>query len=495
MHYVPILTPSGTKNLLPKNSIKRQLIIAVVVSQLLLAIGLTAAIVLYSRSQLLAAFDIMLEGRADEILAVIHDTEDETGTLMLDRERLSVPSDDFFEVWDEYNKLISSSKNWQGAPPSVLVSGSPIFQVANQQSSYRGIIVRKMTIFDQEDEHPGPLKKVTIVYASSTRDLTHRIFQIGFFAVASSLLLFLFAGLFAAHEVSRGLYPMQALAAEAKRVSARNWNFNPPATARKMRELAPLVDALDSTLASLKRAFNREQQFIADAAHELKTAVAILKSTLQLLVCRPRTSVEYKEGLERSLGDCGRLEALVCGILNLARVEQRTDHHNSDELQEIDLVESCEHSVAELNPVAQARDIRLRCTFKSNISVKADPADLQTVWFNLLQNAIQHSPLGSTVWMEVTNSPRGTALVVVEDAGAGIGPDQLPHVFERFRRGDPSRARATGGFGLGLSICKALIEGYGGDIQISNRNGTGTRVTVSLPGTSPTPISNARSAS
>jgi len=69
-----------------------------------------------------------------------------------------------------------------------------------------------------------------------------------------------------------------------------------------MRELAPLVDALDSTLASLKRAFNREQKFIADAAHELKTAVAILKSTLQLLVCRPRTSVEYKEGLERSLG-------------------------------------------------------------------------------------------------------------------------------------------------------------------------------------------------
>src|SRR5207237_10288940 len=109
----------------------------------------------------------------------------------------------------------------------------------------------KMTLFFHAFEHRGPLRKVIIVDGSSPRDLTHRIFHIGFFAVASSLLLFLFAGLFAAHEVSRGLYPMQALAAEAKRVSARNWNFNPPATARKMRELAPLVDALDSTLASL----------------------------------------------------------------------------------------------------------------------------------------------------------------------------------------------------------------------------------------------------
>ena len=169
MHYVPILTPSGTKNLLPKNSIKRQLIIAVVVSQLLLAIGLTAAIVLYSRSQLVAAFDIMLEGRADEILAVIHDTEDETGTLMLDRERLSVPSDDFFEVWDENNKLISRSKNWQGAPPSVLVSGSPIFQVANQQSSYRGIIVRKMTIFDLDPECRRPPRRLPCQAAAGHR--------------------------------------------------------------------------------------------------------------------------------------------------------------------------------------------------------------------------------------------------------------------------------------------------------------------------------------
>jgi signal transduction histidine kinase len=118
---------------------------------------------------------------------------------------------------------------------------------------------------------------------------------------------------------------------------------------------------------------------------------------------------------------------------------------------------------------------------KDEAIVKADFVDLQTVWVNLLQNAIQHSPEGSTVSIEVEISEHGTAVVVVKDSGTGIPPEQLPHVFERFRRGDPSRSRATGGFGLGLSICKAIVEAYGGDIRIASPNGAGARVSVSLP--------------
>jgi signal transduction histidine kinase len=462
------------------DSIRKQIITAVLVSQLLLAIGLTLAIVLYSRVQLLSAFNIMLEGRADSVLAVIHDSEDEANSLILDRERLSIPAGDLLEVWGEEGNLIWRSRNWYGAPATVLASNSPTFEFTTGQSSYRGIVVRKATIFDEEDNRPGPLRKVTIVYASSTRQLDRRIFRIGLFATGASVLLLLLSGWFAAYGVSRGLSPVQELAKEAARVSVRNWSFSPPQAARKKVELAPLVDAMEATLAGLQRAFNRERESTADAAHELKTAVAILKSSLQLLLCQPRSREEYKNGLSHSLEDCDRLEALVCGTLSLARAEQWADNGRLEDLQWVDLANSGQQAIADLQSLAEARGVELRCTVQDEHMVRADPLDLHTVWVNLLQNAIQHSARGSTVCMKVATSDKDTALVTVEDSGAGIPPEHLPYVFERFRRGDPSRSRATGGFGLGLSICKAIVLAYGGEIQIACPEKAGTRVSVLL---------------
>jgi signal transduction histidine kinase len=466
-----------------KGSLRKQIIVAVLVSQLLLAIGLTLAIVLYSRAQLLLDFNIMLAGRADSVLAVIHDAEDESKTLILDRERLSIPANDLFEVWDENGSLIWRSPKWTGAPATLITSGSPTFELDHGHVPYRGVVVRKATIFDEEDNHTGPLRKVTIVYASSTRGLDRHILKIGIFATGASLTLLCLAGLFAAWGVSRGLSPMQDLARAAANVSIRNWSFSPPHEARTKRELAPLVDALEATIAGLQRAFDRERESTADAAHELKTAVAILKSSLQLLSCQRRSIDDYKKGLDRALEDCDRLEALVCGTLSLARAQQWAEEGKSDDIQSIDLVNSCEQSVADLQALAQSRSVELLCLANINDEcvVRASHADLQTVWVNLLQNAIQHSPPGSTVSVRVSASDPDNALIAIEDTGAGIPAEYLPYVFERFRRGDPSRSRATGGFGLGLSICRAIVEAYDGRIEIESTDGAGTRVLVSLP--------------
>jgi signal transduction histidine kinase len=421
---------------------------------------------------------------------VIHDSEDEGKALILERERLSIPASDLLEVWDEKGGLIWRSGNWQGAPPAVLASNSSTFKLSTGQSSYRGIVLHKATIFDEEDNRPGPLRQVTIVYASSTQELDRRIFKIGLFAAGASVLLLLLSGLFAAYGVSKGLSPVRELARDAARVSVRNWSFSPPPAAREKRELAPLVDALEATLAGLERAFNRERESTADAAHELKTAVAILKSSLQLLLCRPRSTQEYKNGLDHSLEDCDRLEALVCGTLSLARAEQWADNGRSEDLQLVDLANSCEQAMADLQSLAQARGVELRCEVHSEQTVKADPVDLRTVWVNLLQNAIQHSPRGSSVCMRLTTFNKDTVLVLVEDSGTGIPPEHVAHVFERFRRGDPSRSRATGGFGLGLAICKAIVQAYGGDIQIACPEPGGTRVSVLLPVTASAPAEN-----
>jgi signal transduction histidine kinase len=472
-----------------KDSIRKQIIAIVLVSQLLLALGLTLAIVLYSRSQLLSAFNIMLEGRANSVLAVIHDSEDETQKLILDRERLNVPNSDLFEIWDDKGGLVWRSTNWSGAPARVIASNDTSFELTVNGSSYRGIAVHKATIFDEEDNQSGPLRRVTIIYASSTRELDQRIFKIGLFATGASLLLLCFSGLFAAYGVAKGLSPMKALAREAARVSSRNWSFSPPPEARNKKELLPLVNALETTIAGLQRAFDRERQSTADAAHELKTAVAILKSSLQLLACRPRSSEEYTHGLDRALEDCDRLEALVSGTLTLARAQRWADEGISGDLQATDLAATCENSVANLQSLAEARGVEIQCLADGEYAVIADPGDLQTVWVNLLQNAIQHCPTGSRVSLTISSPAPDAAVVVVEDSGSGVPADLLPHIFERFRRGDLSRSRTTGGFGLGLSICKAIIEAYGGHIQIENLNGSGTRVSVSLPATAKVSVS------
>jgi signal transduction histidine kinase len=130
------------------------------------------------------------------------------------------------------------------------------------------------------------------------------------------------------------------------------------------------------------------------------------------------------------------------------------------------------------------------------IQMLADPEDLVLIWLNLLENAVQYSPAGSKVKIRVQVKDDSVAEISVIDSGPGIPASEMPHIFERFHRGDPSRARSTGGFGLGLAICKALVDAYGGKIEAINLHehpvaepglaghefsGPGTEMRVRLP--------------
>jgi signal transduction histidine kinase len=115
------------------------------------------------------------------------------------------------------------------------------------------------------------------------------------------------------------------------------------------------------------------------------------------------------------------------------------------------------------------------------VSIRADSEDLELIWINLLENAIHYSPAGSKVLLRVERNGGAFARVSVEDSGPGIPPAELPRIFERFRRADPSRARSSGGFGLGLAISKALVDAYGGRIEARNRAEGGAEIRVELP--------------
>ena len=297
----------------------------------------------------------------------------------------------------------------------------------------------------------------------------------------TSLLLLLAANGFAVWSVRRGLDPVRELAAQASAISIHNWNFRASSDVKLASELSPLASAIEAVLGRLKESFRQQRDFTNDAAHELKTSVAIVKSTLQSLLHRPRTEREYRLGLEGMLEDCTRLEDLLGRMLRLARIEQLTENGTSRKLDDTELTSTCEAAISRMRTLASSRNIALEFESPGAVSMKADPEDLELIWLNLLENAVQYSPEGSTVTIRVQRNGGATAEVSVTDSGPGIPAAELPHVFEQFHRGDPSRARSTGGFGLGLAICKALVDAYGGTIEAANLPGHGTQIRVQLP--------------
>jgi heavy metal sensor kinase len=471
-------------NSIVPNSIKARLIAIVVLSQLLLAAGLVFAGVFYIHRRLVRTLDAGMQARAMSLAALVRYQEDGKGRLYFDDTLIPASLDakhpDIFAVWTERSDLLTRSANWPSGL-DIPLTGSEHWQFKWSHVRYRGLRVFHVPVLDREEGEAYPPQSLTVVYASPMDDVEDRVQEAGIYIAVSSLLLLGPTVLLALWGIRRGLLPLQMLARQAALVSTHNWQLRLPEEVREISELRPLTQSMTEMLGRLQRSFAQQREFMGNAAHELKTPVAVLKSTLQSLLHRPRTSEEYRAGLEHALEDLERLEQLLQWMLRLARAEQWAHGALRRDLELIDINATCEEAVERIRGLAHARRSSVQLSTNGPVSLRADPEDLQLVWINLLENAVRYSPEGSTVEVTVTRSDSSLAQIAFEDHGAGIAPADLPHVFERFYRGDPSRTRATGGFGLGLAIAKALVEAYGGSIRAESSPGKGTRMTVELP--------------
>ncbi len=463
-------------------SLNRRIIGTVIVCQLLLTAALTAAAVLYTRAELRGAFDAALAGRAASTLALVRYTESIPPDLLFDTSLLPPSSDaaqkDLFEIRKIDGQVVAA----EGALPSAAENASQEYTDFDVSGvPYRAVALRNVLVLDDEDDFLGPRLRVTVVYASSLSEMHRRLAALGFYVGGTSLLLLMMASAVTALWVRRRLAPLRELAQSASEISASNWSFRAPHEAVRVTELAPLTEAIEMVLQRLHDAFQQQRDFTSDAAHELKTSVAIVKSSLQSLLQRPRPVEEYRAGLEGMLEDCGRLEDLLARMLRLARIEQVAENGGLRNLGTTELTSTCEAAISRMQTLARERNITLELVNPTAVHLHADPEDLELIWVNLLENAVQYSPPGSKVTVRIDRDASAGVRISVEDSGPGIPPEELPYIFERFRRGDPSRARATGGFGLGLAICKAVVTALGGRIEAANRPGTGTRVCVQLP--------------
>ena len=463
-------------------SLAGRIIARVIVCQLVLTAALTTVAVLYTRQELGHGFDAALNGWAINTLAAVRYTETEVPDLLFDPSLLPPSSDpahaDLFEIRRSNGDVLARSAT---PLPSEVEEGSSAFTDFSLNGiPYRALTLRQVPVLDREENIPVPMR-VTVVYAASLIAMHQHLVELGASVAGVGLLLLFIVSAVAAWGVRRGLEPLRELAGQAGAISVLNWEFRPPAEASIAKELAPLTRAIETVLDRLRESFRQQRDFTSDAAHELKTSVAIVKSTLQSLLHRPRPEHEYRTGLEGLLEDCGRLEDLLARLLRLARIEQWAENGMHRKLGITEITSTCEAAISRIQALADERNIQIELVNPQEVHLRADPEDLEVIWVNLLENAVQYSPAGSRVTIHVERNGDNTACVSVQDSGPGIPEEQLPHVFQRFYRGDPSRSRSTGGFGLGLAICKAMVVAYGGDIQATNRNGRGAEMRVHLP--------------
>jgi signal transduction histidine kinase len=224
----------------------------------------------------------------------------------------------------------------------------------------------------------------------------------------------------------------------------------------------------------LESAVNRLAQFTADASHELRTPVALIRTTAELTLRRRRTTEEYCEALTEIQAESERTSELIADLLTLARADAG---QGSLPLEPADLAPLVEEACRQGRLLAGAKQVRLEASAPEEaVFVDANPPALRRLLLILLDNAVKYTPRGGTVRISVSAGP--PAAITVTDTGTGIPEKELSRIFERFYRADPSRNRETGGSGLGLSIAQWIAEMHGAEIGAESAEGQGSEFRV-----------------
>lgn len=276
--------------------------------------------------------------------------------------------------------------------------------------------------------------------------------------------------------VGRSLRPMDQLVADLDRIEGAEASARLP-VAPTGDEIERIRRAINGMLARIESSIVQMSSFTGDAAHELRTPVTALRCGLEVAARQGRTAEEYQQALENALQQCTRLSSLVNNLMVLARLDAAGSQVEGGPVA-LDAVVA---DVEELFRVsAEAKGLRMRLGPPCGCTVEGNADLLRQLLGNLLDNAIRYTPSGGQVSIERT-AEEDACVLRVRDTGVGIPPDAQRRIFDRFFRAHPARERASGGAGLGLSICRRIAELHDGVITVQSEPGKGSVFTVRLP--------------
>ena len=279
----------------------------------------------------------------------------------------------------------------------------------------------------------------------------------------------------------RVLHPVNEIIRTARGIGGRNLSSRLPVP--RVHDELRLTETLNDMLARIEVSVQRITQFTADASHDLRTPLTLIRCNSELALRRSRTEEEYRKALTRNLVTSVETTCLVENLLTLAQADAGS---SGLEFRRINLAQSLHRATDEASILAADKSIRVSaCIPHTPIWVNADDLALHRVFQIVLENAVKYTPRGGGIAITANRDGGSDAEIEICDSGIGIPEKDLPHIFERFYRVDRARSRESGGTGLGLAIARTFVDLHGGTIGAQGQSSGGTAILIRLPVVTP----------
>jgi len=425
------------------------------------------------RWRLYSAFDDQLQGQANLILSTI----DPAGIVGADDAGVAMGNDEEYVVrlLDERGEAVTE---W-GSAANIAQDRRSVEGALTGDSGYRSIVDRDgerlriltMPIRADEDGHIVGVLQVGL----DRGDLDETLDQVAFgllILVPLAVLISAGGGYVLSGPALRPVADITDLAnSMGERDLHQRLNYRGPSD-----ELGKLASTFDAMLARIETAFQRQRKFTGDAAHELRTPLSLMRSQVDIALSRPRSTDDYRHALEGLDADLQRLTSLTDTLLSIARLDSP---EMTPEWASFDLADTISSVLPLYQVSTESAGIVVTGDTRPSPVVGDEDMMIQ-VLVNLLDNAFAHTPSGGQVTVGCASGDQ-TIHIWVTDTGAGIPAGDQARVFDRFYRPDSGRSRTRGGAGLGLAICKAIVEAHHGTIALTSTVGAGTIVDIHLP--------------
>jgi two-component system, OmpR family, sensor kinase len=375
----------------------------------------------------------------------------------------------FFQVWGIDRKLqYSRPRTWQEPlDPAGRHSGLSMFKTTFTMGNR--LRVYSLPLITER----GPSGMLQVAVSLSLLDTTQS-------ALASVLILLailsmILAAMIASFAINRALAPLSTMTTIAETITrADDLSRRIPIEGNRGDEIGTLVRVFNETLARLENLFATQRRFVADVSHELRTPLTVIKGEVSLMRKLGGMDEESLSGIE---SEVDRLTRLVGNLLLLAQAESGK---LPMDLKKVELDTVLLDVFQQVRTLAGDR-INVQIDEIEQVVVTADRDRIKQVLLNIAGNAVQYTPLNGKVTLSLKVAG-DQARIVIADTGPGIPAEDLPHIFERFYRGEKSRTRSINtGFGLGLSIALWIVRSHGGGIDVASREGVGTSFIIRLP--------------
>jgi signal transduction histidine kinase len=393
------------------------------------------------------------------------------------------PLPGYFMVLDQQGKLLYPSpliRQLSGDDQTQLLRGA--LQLKDETGAVivglRGDSLRLLAVERRNATAGGNISLVIAALPTSVVDLPPQLLLGTMIVIAP--IIFIISMVVAYFVVGSAFRPVDQLINEVEAITdGRSLHRRLPADSSN-DEVARLGLTVNAMLARLETSFAALRRFTADASHELKTPLTVLRADVERAMHPVTNRAERMVALEEALQETARMSDLVDSLLTLARADEgRFDIHRTTVEIEPLIREVYETAVI----LGEDAGLQISMPSLENATVMGDRTRLRQLLLNLVTNAIKYTPRGGRVEVAVTRRIDDEIAIVVRDTGMGIAANDLPHIFDRFWRADRARSRASerGGFGLGLAISQWIVQAHGGTLTAQSRLGRGTVFTVVLP--------------